>query len=153
MAASFSATGFTAEGVLGQNPRMLSSDQHGSEFFREMWDKLNSHGSWQGEIRNRRKSGEVFVEWLSINQVHNELGALKHHVAVFSDISDRKAAEMRVQHLAHHELAGHITSISASIGVAVYPEHGDDQETLSRNADAAMYFAKQQGRNKVRLCD
>ncbi|MCX7177040.1 MAG: PAS-domain containing protein, partial [Proteobacteria bacterium] len=97
-------TGYTKEEAIGRNPRMLSSGQHGPEYYREMWEKLDSLGSWQGEIRNRRKSGEIFVEWLSINQVHNEHGTLKYHVAVFSDISDRKAAEMRVQHLAHHDL-------------------------------------------------
>jgi diguanylate cyclase (GGDEF)-like protein len=67
---------------------------------------------------------------------------------------DALAVAEKIRHVLSQpfELAGHIMSISASIGVAVYPEHGQGEEALLKNADAAMYLAKQVGRNNVKLC-
>ena len=244
-------TGYAAEEVLGQNPLVLSSNSHPPAFYQQMRETLIATGSWDGEIVDRRKSGELYVEWASIKLVKNSTGRITHHVAVFSDISERKAAEEHVRHLAHYdiltdlpnrtlftdrlqqalvkarrekthmalmfldldkfkpvndtlghdvgdlllketakriqecvresdtaarlggdefivllpqieaekdvmlvaekilsalnapfELAGHSLNISASIGVAVYPEHGSDEKMLIKNADTAMYRAK-----------
>ena len=259
-AAFTEVTGYSPEEVLGKNPKLLSSGAQPLAFYKALWEKLSKTGSWQGEIWNRRKSGEVYAEWLSINLVRDEHGKLIHHVAVFSDISERKASEKRIHHLAHYdvltdlpnralfndrfhqaiskakrdkahvalmfidldkfkpindtlghdvgdlllrevaqrmqhcvresdtvariggdefvvllpgiestqtalrvaekilrvlnqpfELAGHHLEMSASIGVAVYPEHGVDEKILVKNADTAMYLAKNGGRNNARL--
>ena len=253
-------TGYSADEVTGKNPHILASGKHPPEFFREMWGTLAATGSWQGEIWNRRKSGELYVEWLSIKQVRDGKGNLTHHVAVFSDISERKVAEERMQRLAHYdvltelpnrtlfsdrlqqalvtakrdkarmallfidldefkpindtlghavgdlllmevatriqdclresdtaariggdefvvllptieaepdamvvaekirhalfqpfELAGESLHISSSIGIAVYPEHGSEENILVKNADIAMYCAKESGRNNVQF--
>ena len=253
-------TGYSAEEVIGKNPRLLSSGLNPPEFYQEMWESLLATDSWRGEIQDRRKSGELYVEWLSIKRVRDESGKLTHHVAVFSDISERKAAEGHMRHLAHHdvltdlpnrvlfadrlrqgivqakrgkahlallfidldkfkpvndqfghavgdlllkeaakrlrlcvresdtvsrvggdefvvllhaiqveqnsilvaekiqhalsqpfELEGHSLRISASIGVAVYPQHGSDEAMLVKNADTAMYHAKADGRNNAKL--
>jgi diguanylate cyclase (GGDEF)-like protein len=223
-----------------------------------LWTQLVETGSWSGEVLNRKKSGEVYVEWLSIKRVLDDKGQLTHHVAVFSDITARKAAEGRIRHLAMHDaltdlpnrtllterieqaivrarreksrlglmyfdldkfkpindslghevgdlllkavarravdcvresdtvariggdefvvllpvlaeerdalmvaekiraalnqpfqVAGNTLNISTSIGLTIYPEHGVDEQMLTRNADAAMYQAKTQGRNRV----
>ena len=97
-------TGYTPEEVIGKNPNILSSGRHSKEFFGKMWETLLSTGSWRGEIWDRRKDGEIYFKWLSINLVRDETGKLTHHVAVFADISERKAAEERMQHLAHHDV-------------------------------------------------
>jgi len=251
-------TGYTSEEVIGRNPRILSAKSHNKEFYHQLWHALLETGSWSGEVLNRKKSGEVYNEWLSIKRVLNGKGELTHHVAVFSDITARKAAEGRMRHLALHDaltdlpnrallaerlshaiagvrrdklclgliyfdldkfkpvndshghevgdwllksvasrvidcvresdtvariggdefvvllprlekakdafaVAEKIRStlekpfifaeisfeISASIGVAIYPEHGEDDIILTRNADTAMYQAKKNGRNQV----
>lgn len=97
-------TGYFAHEVIGKNPRLLASGSHGADFYQEMWKQITNAGSWHGEIRNRRKSGEHYVEWLSIKKVCNPQGVLTHYVAVFSDISERKATEERMHRLAHFDV-------------------------------------------------
>jgi len=253
-------TGYSAEDAIGKTPRLLSSKTHPPDFYKQMWGTLIANGSWQGEISNRKKNGEFYIEWLSINEVRDSEGSLTNYVALFSDISERKAAEAHMHNLAHYdpltglpnrtlladrlqqaiaaakrekshmalmfidldkfkpindtlghqigdlmlkevakrmleclresdsaarlggdefivllplietdsdaigvaekirqaldqpfEVAGHSLNISSSIGVAVYPEHGVDEKSLLKNADTAMYFAKEAGRNNVML--
>lgn len=96
-------TGYTEQEVLGQNPRLFKSGRHGAEFYAEMWSSLEQQGSWQGEIWNRRKNGEIYPEWLSISQVLDEKGSLTHYVGVFSDLSRIKRSEEKLSYLAHHD--------------------------------------------------
>ena len=253
-------TGYSHEEVVGKNPNLLSSGKHLPEFYEELWETLTATGSWHGEIWNRGKPGNLYVEQISIHTVHNDQGQLSHHVAAFSDVSERKAMDEHVRHLAHYDLLtdlpnrvlitdrlrhtlvkakrdkvhmalmfldldkfkpvndrlghaigdlllqdvakrlrkcvresdtvariggdefvvllpeinetadalrvadkilfalnlpfslqNHQLHISASIGIAIYPEHGEDDEILTRNADIAMYFAKAQGRNHAQV--
>lgn len=253
-------TGYAPEEAIGRNPRMLSAHKQTTEFYQEMWRRLTESDAWSGEVLNRKKNGEIYIEWLSIKRVLDDNGKLTHHVAVFSDITMRKSAENRMRYLALHDaltdlpnrallterleqaivaarrdksglglmyfdldnfkpindsfghemgdlllkavadrvldcvresdtvarlggdefavllpkletakdammvaekirnalgehflLAGDSFEISASIGVAIYPEHGDDERTLLRSADTAMYHAKRGGRNQVVL--
>lgn len=97
-------TGYAAEEVVGKTPRMLSSGKHPPEFFKELWGTLLTVDSWHGEIYDRRKNGEFYVKWLSIKAVRDDNGKLSNYVAVFSDITQRKASEQRMQHLAHHDV-------------------------------------------------
>jgi diguanylate cyclase (GGDEF)-like protein/PAS domain S-box-containing protein len=253
-------TGYTLEEVKGRNPGMLSAKRHDHDFYVRMWNELIEKGSWTGEVLNRRKNGQTYHEWLSIKRILDEHGRVVNHVAIFSDITNRKEAEARIRHLALHDaltglpnrtllnermdqailrsrrddtkfallyfdldkfkpvndmhghdvgdwlliqvaervmailresdtvsrlggdefvvllakielqedamkVAGKILSelsrpfdfaqqklqISSSIGVAIYPEHGKEEKTLTRHADAAMYHAKKQGRGRVVL--
>jgi len=96
-------TGFSAEEVLGNNPNLLSSGKQGAEFYQTMWASINEVGQWQGEIWNRRKSGEVFPEWLSIGVVKNLKNEVINYVSLFSDITERKAAEQKIEFLAHYD--------------------------------------------------
>ena len=253
-------TGYSAEEVIGGNPRILSSGKHGDEFYREFWLQLTRTGSWNGELWNRRKNGELYVEWTSIKQVHDRHGKLTHYVAAFSDITLRKANEDNIRHQAHYDaltelpnrvllfdrlqqsiaqakrdkshlalmyidldkfkpindnlghtigdkvlqevairmrgctremdtvariggdefvvllpiveneqdavivaekirislnqdfkIAGHSLNISSSTGITIFPDHGATENELTGNADLAMYFAKENGRNNVRV--
>ncbi|MCF8179490.1 MAG: PAS domain S-box protein [Sulfuritalea sp.] len=96
-------TGYSETDAVGRNARLLSSSRHGREFFSDMWRELLGSGYWQGEMWNRRKNGEVFPEWLSISSVRNAEEKITHFVAIFSDISERKAAEEKIAFLAHHD--------------------------------------------------
>jgi len=253
-------TGYTLEDVQGKTPRILASGRHSREFYDRMNESLASTGRWQGEMWNRRKTGEMFAEWLNIAEVRDGRDQLTHYVAVFSDITSRKEDEERLSYQANHDpltrlpnrtlflerlsraltrahrnhsivtllfidldhfkqvndtlghlagdcllqqvadrlsscvrqgdtiarlagdeftvilediteardsavvaqkilslmaepfdLQGHEARISSSIGVALYPTDAEDTQTLIKLADAAMYQAKNQGRNACRF--
>ncbi len=97
-------TGFGTEEVVGQNLRVLRSGVHPEMFYRELWKTLLGTGSWNGEITNRRKDGTLYTEWLSIKLVRDDDGNIRNYVGVFSDITERKATEEHVRHLAHFDL-------------------------------------------------
>jgi diguanylate cyclase (GGDEF)-like protein/PAS domain S-box-containing protein len=97
-------TGFTEEEARGRKPgEVLSSGQHDEAFFSGMWTILQQNGQWQGEIINRRKSGETYTEWLSISAVRDAEDRIVQYIGLFSDISDRKEAEAYIYHLAYHD--------------------------------------------------
>ncbi|WP_313951996.1 diguanylate cyclase domain-containing protein [Accumulibacter sp.] len=255
-------TGFELSEVLGRNPgEVLNSGQQDRRFYENMWETILAGRVWSGELVNRRRDGSLFDAALTISPVTDVDGRIQHFVAVQEDISERKASEERVQHLAHHDqltdlpnrmllsdrlfqslaqvrrergtlavmfldldnfkpvndslghdigdlllkevslrlrgcaprssdtvarlggdefvillaqidkaadavmVAGkvlatinrpfiigpHQIDISTSIGIAVYPQHGEDVALLLKNADTAMYHAKKAGRNCYRF--
>ena len=96
-------TGYTEVEIVGRTPAVLKSGRHDELFYHSMWERLNSEGKWQGEIWNRRKNGEIYPEWLSINMLRDSAGQVTHFVAIFSDISEKKEAEQRIYHLAYYD--------------------------------------------------
>jgi len=96
-------TGYTNADVLGQTPLLLKSQRHDASFYRRMWESISLHGYWQGEIWNRRKSGELYPEWLTLSAVRDEKGEIVNYVGVFSDISQIKHAEKQLERLAHFD--------------------------------------------------
>lgn len=96
-------TGYDEAEVLGRNPRMLSAGQHDPGFYRQMWSSIDSVGSWQGEVWNRRKDGGVYAESLSIDRVCDADGTIRNYVSIISDVTERKRIDERYQRLAHHD--------------------------------------------------
>lgn len=96
-------TGYSAEEAIGKKASLLASGRHSKEFYAQMWQALRERGFWQGEIWNKRKSGESYPQWLTINRVDDEAGRPQHFVAVFSDISEIKAAQRKAEYLATHD--------------------------------------------------
>jgi len=86
-------TGYSALEVYGKPIRLLQSGRHDAAFYERMWHTLNTEGSWQGEIWNRRKNGEIYPEWLSISVVNDAAGMVSHYIAMFSDITHKKETE------------------------------------------------------------
>lgn len=253
-------TGYAADEVLGQNPRLLKSGHTAPETYEDLWAHLIRGEPWKGELINRRKNGEVYWEEAYIGPVRDAAGRISHFVAVKINVTDRILTQERLIHMASHDvltdlpnrglfaervqqalelakrhatklallfidldqfkpvndtwghrlgdlllravaermkprvraadtigriggdefvvlltdleepdaalqvaeelrqalaqpfvIEGHELSISASIGIALYPDHGADAEELSRHADLAMYRAKQDGRDRLNL--
>lgn len=96
-------TGYSPEEALGQNPRILQSGRHGPAFYREMWASINANGHWHGDIWDRRKDGTIYPKFLSINVMRDDKGALTHYSSIFTDITERKNIEEKLNHLAHHD--------------------------------------------------
>lgn len=96
-------TGYGEEEVLGKNPSVLKSDRHKPEFYVEMWKKIVEQGHWAGEIWNRRKSGEVYPELLSISAITDSEGEVRHYVSVFHDMTDIKRKEEQLYMQAYHD--------------------------------------------------
>ncbi len=96
-------TGYSRDEVLGRTPAVMKSNRHDAEFYQAMWRRLLASGEWQGEVWDRRKSGEIYPKWLSINAVRNSHGETTHYVGIFSDITTIKRTEERLHQLAHYD--------------------------------------------------
>ncbi len=94
-------TGYGEE-VLGRDPRMLASDRHSNDFYRDMWLSLRKCGNWQGEVWNRRKNGEEYVVRMYISVVLDN-DKVTNYVGMFTDITKRKEAEDRINFMVHHD--------------------------------------------------
>ncbi|MFB0840675.1 nitrate/nitrite transporter [Paenibacillus oleatilyticus] len=81
-------TGYTQEEIVGENPRILKSGKQPSDFYAAMWKTIKEKGFWQGEIWNRRKNGDEYLQWLTISAIKNDAGEIKHYAGMFSDISE-----------------------------------------------------------------
>jgi len=253
-------TGYSTKEAIGLNPRFLKSEKHSPDFYADMWNNINQSGTWQGEIWDRRKNGEIFPAWSTVSTINDSDGNLVNYVSIFSDISTIKRSQEQLDFLAHHDpltslpnrllfndrlehalshaererhqLAvffldldrfknvndslghpvgdqllqlvaeritntmrkedtvarlggdefiilieevkgeqdvGHLAQkiiqvlstpfsisglqlhLSASIGISLYPQDGQEGNTLVMNADAAMYRAKEEGRNNYQF--
>ncbi|MES1942242.1 PAS/PAC sensor-containing diguanylate cyclase/phosphodiesterase [Salinisphaera sp. T5B8] len=253
-------TGYRQEEVAGHTPAVLSSGRHGPEFYERMWHSLKHNGYWRGEIWNRRKNGQLYLELLTITAIRDEEGEITNYAALFSDITHIRENEEQVRRLAYYDaltrlpnrrlledrlslsmrhahrqgqrlavifidldhfkqvndslghaigdelllevsqrlaahlreddtlarlggdefivllpnldepgeaslianrligaistpfkIEGHEFRVGCSLGVSFYPDDADSIDDLMRNADAAMYRAKQEGRNTYRL--
>ena len=89
--------------AIGKNPKILRSGTHDKHFYREMWEQLATEGYWQGEITNRRKSGEIYIEWLSINTIKNVRGEIENYIAIFSDVTHQRKDAHNHAYLATHD--------------------------------------------------
>jgi len=97
-------TGYRPDEVVGRRTHMLSSGLHGADFYRALWDSLQTHGRWAGEVVNRRKDGSLYSEWLSIAAVDGGIESVpRRFVGLVSDISQRKLEEERIRRLAHFD--------------------------------------------------
>ncbi len=96
-------TGYDREEAIGKRPSLLHSGRHDAAFYAHMWESIRTTGTWQGELWNRRKSGETYPGMLSISAVTGKNGAVMHYVGVFSDITLIKARESDLERIAYYD--------------------------------------------------
>ncbi len=90
-------TGYDPEELLGRNPRILMSERHDASFFRALWESVRTTGSWTGEIWNRRRSGDIYPSWLTMEAVRGEDGRPAGYIGVATDLTSLRDAEERLR--------------------------------------------------------
>jgi len=96
-------TGYSAAEVVGKNPKILSSGNHDKLFYKDMWDSINSKGFWQGEICDRKRTGELHTKRMTINVIPDSEGKTYRYVGLFSDITDIKMNQALIWHQANYD--------------------------------------------------
>ncbi|MBA5686923.1 EAL domain-containing protein [Rugamonas apoptosis] len=96
-------TGYSEQEALGRDRTLTRSGRHDDAFYQSLWTELVTTGFWRGEIWNLRKSGELYLEWLTVSAVRDNRGQTTHYVGVFSDITQVKESQEKLDHLAHHD--------------------------------------------------
>lgn len=96
-------TGYTKDEVIGKTPKILNSGMHDVSFYQNLWNSLIHNGRWQGEIWNKRKNGEIYPEWLSINKATSPKYNEAFYISVFTDISSIKETDRKLYFYANHD--------------------------------------------------
>ena len=96
-------TGYAKDEVIGKNPRVLKSFKHPEDFYKNMWLELHTKGRWSGEIYNKRKNGEIYMEKLSITAIKDKNNITTHYIAQFLDISNMQKAQEKIHYHASHD--------------------------------------------------
>jgi len=96
-------SGYSPQEVKGKNISILKSGRHRPAFYEELWQTMSKTGRWQGEIYNRRKNGDIYPEWLTINAIRDHNNEIYQYVGIFSDITMLKNSLAEMDHLANHD--------------------------------------------------
>jgi diguanylate cyclase (GGDEF)-like protein/PAS domain S-box-containing protein len=97
-------TGYGRDEVIGQNPRILASGKHTSDFYADMWQSILGKGYWHGELWNCKKGGELYAATLTISSIEDEVGQTSHYVCLFSDITQIKEQQKKLELMAHFDV-------------------------------------------------
>jgi diguanylate cyclase (GGDEF)-like protein/PAS domain S-box-containing protein len=97
-------TGFSREELIGKNPSVLSSGKHTDEFYKEMWQLIIKQGFWKGEVWNRKKNGELFVELNTISAIYDEKGHIQNYIGLFFDITQNKLQQQALELMANYDV-------------------------------------------------
>lgn len=96
-------TGYSANELIGENPRILKSGRHDTAFYQAMWSELLNAGKWSGEIWDRRKDGEIYPKYVTITAVYDDRHQVTNYVSVARDISQIKQSENEIHQLAFYD--------------------------------------------------
>ena len=130
-------TGYTESEVLGRSPFFLGEGVMEEDFKEAMLDTLVKTGFWRGEILNRRKDGSVFPELLSLSVVKNEQGEVINYLGVFSDITNLKQSEEKLEHLAHYDS---LTGLPNRVQFQLHLQHAVSRSERSNQKCALLYL-------------
>ncbi|BAF71424.1 diguanylate cyclase domain-containing protein [Sulfurovum sp. NBC37-1] len=96
-------TGYQPSEVIGKDPKLLKSGNHTKHFYDEMWRRITDSGYWQGEITNRKKNGEIYIEWLTINTIRDAEENIEQYIGIFSDVTHQRKDAHDQAYLATHD--------------------------------------------------
>lgn len=97
-------SGYSREELIGRNPRVFRSDYHDNAFYDQMWEQINTRGFWEGEIWDRRKTGEVYPKWMTITIIKQmDSNVISNYIGISSDITKMKKAEQDIHLLAYYD--------------------------------------------------
>jgi sigma-B regulation protein RsbU (phosphoserine phosphatase) len=113
-------TGYSAEEVWDKNPSILKSGKHGDEFYKELWETIQSGQAWSGETINKRKDGSLYTEEMTITPVLSSDGEIVNYVAIKQDITERKRLEAELEK-AYERIKGEL-DIGHSIQMSMVPQ-------------------------------
>ena len=129
-------TAWPAEEVIGKTPALLKSGRHDDYFYQALWASLQQTGQWRGEIWNRRKTGEIYPELLTISAVRDDAGHIVNYVGVFADISVTHSFQANLDFLAHHDA---LTGLPNRMLLHARLEHSLQQARRDRSRLALLY--------------
>ncbi|MFB9868053.1 EAL domain-containing protein [Vreelandella sulfidaeris] len=124
-------TGYTLEDIAGKKPSVLASGRQGATFYDQMWESLKTSGYWRGEVWNRRKSGELYLELLTITAITNDEGVNQHYAGLFSDITHVRENEEQIRHLAYYDVLTRLPNrrlLEDRITLAIRHAHREAQQ-------------------------
>ncbi len=130
-------TGYMNKEVLGENPSILSSGRHSSEFYEQMYKEIDSVGHWRGEVWNKNKAGEVYPQLLSISEVRDNESKVTNFIAVFADISKQKESEEKLEKLAHFD---ELTGLPNRLTLRLHLEREIKQATRRQTKCALLFL-------------
>ena len=96
-------TGYRREEAVGRNVTQLVSSPETHHQYRQIHAQLLTHGTWQGEMMETRKNGELYPQWLQLNAVRDRQGRITQIVGFFADLSARRQAEERLRYLSNYD--------------------------------------------------
>lgn len=96
-------TGYGSSDIINQSMRVLQSGMHTAEFYAEMWECIRAKDYWQGEVWNKKKTGEIYPALLTISGVRSDDGELTHYVGSSADLTSIKSTQLELEHRAHHD--------------------------------------------------
>lgn len=97
-------TGFKRKDVIGKTPSVSKSGRHDKTFYQAMWRSLEEKNHWEGEIWDRRASGDIYPKYLTIYRITGAQGEVLNYVAMFQDITEQKATEEELERRTHYDL-------------------------------------------------
>lgn len=97
-------TGYSSAEIIGNTPALFQSGRQDPEFYKKMWSSIEEHGTWSGEVWNRRKDGTDYLNWLTISSVLADSGEVSHYTGIAHDITVQKSSEEKIRFQATHDL-------------------------------------------------
>ncbi|MEG0449031.1 MAG: EAL domain-containing protein [Lysinibacillus sp.] len=131
-------TGYKRDEVIGKSPAVIQSGIHELPFYLHMWEKIRLEGMWQGEIWNRRKTGDIYPEWLTITSIKDDNGEITNYCGIFSDLSERKIVENELE---KRLLTDPLTAVSNRFAYLQRMESLlESTSTISHSVQHAVFF-------------